>query len=70
MNDEREFALKKIVVIVLIYSFTMIAFAQSNLRLPLNIKPAYENGTRSFDGMPGKNYWQNKSEYDILIHFI
>ena len=68
MNDEREFALKKIVVIVLIYSFTMIAFAQSNLRLPLNIKPAYENGTRSFDGMPGKNYWQNKSEYDIKVN--
>ena len=44
-----------------------ISFAQSNLYLPLNIKHAYENGTRSFDGKPGPNYWQNRSEYNIKV---
>lgn len=33
--------------------------------MPRNIKKAYEKGTRSIDGNPGKNYWQNKGVYDI-----
>jgi hypothetical protein len=44
--------------------FVSTALPQTNL-LPLNFKNAYKNGTRSLDGMPGKNYWQNKSDYKI-----
>jgi hypothetical protein len=38
--------------------------------MPLNIKKAYENGTRNYDGTPGPNYWQNSSEYKIIVEVI
>lgn len=40
--------------------------AQS-LYMPRDIQQAYKNGTRSPDGRPGKNYWQNKGRYQIGI---
>ncbi len=45
------------------------AFAQEQLQMPRNIQQAYEKGTRSTDGTPGKNYWQNAADYDIKINF-
>lgn len=38
---------------------------KSTLPIPLNIQKAINNGTRSLDGSPGPNYWQNKAEYKI-----
>src|SRR5437868_7123382 len=40
-------------------------FAQTSLYMPRDIKEAYKKGTRSMDGRPGKNYWQNKAVYTI-----
>jgi hypothetical protein len=40
-------------------------FSQSSLYIPIDIKKAYDNGTRSYDGNPGPNYWQNNSIYSI-----
>ncbi len=37
----------------------------SDLKMPKEIKKAYEKQTRSYDGKPGTNYWQNFSEYKI-----
>lgn len=37
------------------------------LYTPLNIRQAYENGTRQTDGRPGPAYWQNHSDYDIRV---
>ncbi|HEY0298830.1 MAG TPA: M1 family metallopeptidase [Arachidicoccus sp.] len=37
------------------------------LYMPRNIRNAYEKNTRSADGNPGKNYWQNKGVYDISV---
>jgi hypothetical protein len=37
---------------------------------PLDIRKAYEKGTRSMDGKPGKNYWLNHSEYDIKVTLV
>jgi Peptidase family M1 domain len=34
---------------------------------PRNVLEAYKKGTRSPDGAPGKNYWQNKGRYNITI---
>lgn len=48
--------------------FTVITAAQNNSYIPLNIKRAYEKGTRSLDGKPGLNYWQNKAEYNIKVN--
>jgi hypothetical protein len=48
---------------ILIISFN--AFSSSALKMPKEIKKAYTNQTRSYDGKPGINYWQNFSEYNI-----
>lgn len=38
-----------------------------NLYMPRNIKNAYEKGTRSLNGQPGSQYWQNTGRYNISI---
>jgi hypothetical protein len=43
--------------------------AQTLLPTPLNIQQAISNGTRSNNGRPGKNYWQNTADYNISINF-
>ncbi len=42
---------------------------QDNLYIPRNVQKAYDSGTRSADGKPGKNYWQNFAEYNLKIKF-
>ncbi|GGK77414.1 peptidase [Rufibacter glacialis] len=37
--------------------------------MPRNIAAAYQKGTRSPDGLPGKNYWQNTAAYTIKVDF-
>ncbi len=44
----------------------MTTFGQE-LYMPRNIKRAYAAGTRSPDGNPGKNYWQNTAKYNIIV---
>jgi len=46
--------------------FAQTSFAQE-LYMPRNIQDAYLNGTRSMDGKPGKNYWQNHGKYTMEI---
>ncbi|HEY6435904.1 MAG TPA: M1 family metallopeptidase, partial [Ignavibacteriaceae bacterium] len=41
--------------------------SQQKLFIPRNIQAAYEKGTRSLDGRPGAEYWQNHSEYKIEV---
>ncbi len=53
-----------IAIIVLSY----LSYPQDNI-LPLNIKSAFERNTRSVDGNPGINYWQNSADYKIKIKF-
>lgn len=38
--------------------------------VPVNIRKAYEKGTRSWDGKPGPKYWQNRSAYVIQAEFL
>jgi len=38
--------------------------------LPLDIRPLYENHTRTMSGNPGPHYWQNHSEYLIKVELI
>ncbi|MEO5562088.1 MAG: peptidase, partial [Chitinophagaceae bacterium] len=45
------------------------AYSQTTLPTPRNILATYANGTRSVDGRPGKNYWQNTASYDLKINF-
>ncbi len=43
--------------------------AQQTITLPVNIAAAYTKQTRSANGDPGKNYWQNYADYGIKINF-
>lgn len=48
-----------------------IVFLQAGaqqLYMPRDIKEAYNKDTRSLDGRPGKNYWENHGRYDISIN--
>ena len=59
---------KSILLFPLISIMCFITYAQeTELYTPLNIKQAYENGTRSPDGTPGQNYWQNRADYFMEI---
>ena len=39
--------------------------AQTTLFVPRNLQKPYEKGSRSWDGKPGPNYWQNRANYVI-----
>ena len=41
--------------------------ATSALYMPRAVRDAYRKGTRSPDGRPGPNYWQNRGRYNIAI---
>ena len=51
-----------------VFLFSVYATAQT-LPLPRNIKKAFDKGSRSSDGRPGKNYWQNSADYAIDVSF-
>ena len=42
----------------------------AQIEIPRNVQQAYKKGTRSLDGAPGPNYWQNSSDYTIDVKFI
>ncbi len=45
------------------------AQSTKELFMPKEIKKAYENGTRSYDGKPGEKYFQNTTDYKIKAEF-
>ena len=56
-------------VISLSILFFVTAQNTNELFMPKELKRAYENGTRSYDGKPGKNYFQNSTDYLIKAEF-
>src|ERR1700712_4074394 len=55
---------------VILFAFCCAALVQAQaqpLYIPRDIQKAYKNETRSPDGRPGKNYWQNHGRYTISI---
>lgn len=55
--------------LLLIFTFFISQiYSQTNsLYIPFEIKDAIKNETRTLSGLPGKNYWQNKSDYKINV---
>jgi len=49
--------------------FLAIQIFAQQLPVPRNIQATYDKGTRSADGKPGKNYWQNTASYTLNINF-
>ncbi|MDZ7624804.1 MAG: hypothetical protein U5J96_10225 [Ignavibacteriaceae bacterium] len=59
-----------IIIALIIILLTSISLGQEKLFIPRNIQSAYEKGTRSPDGKPGKEYWQNSADYKIDVEVI
>ena len=55
----------KVILAILLCS-PLLSIAQT-LTMPPEIQKAYDKGTRSPDGKPGKNYWQNRGQYHIAL---
>ena len=58
--------MKKLILFIAV-SFLIVNLSAQQLYTPYNIAQAYKNGTRSMDGKPGKNYWQNTADYKINV---
>ena len=54
-------------VFILLFFIGENCVHSQQLYMPRNITKAVEKGTRSLDGSPGKNYWQNEGKYDIDV---
>ena len=59
----------KVVLTIIFFVNSLIRAEAQELYMPYNVRQAYEAGTRSYDGKPGANYFQNKSEYSINAVF-
>jgi hypothetical protein len=60
--------LKKTLLFLLLLN-CLSGFAQTTLPIPVNLQATYTKGTRTQNGAPGKNYWQNKADYFIKVNF-
>jgi len=55
---------------ILLFAFSCLVLMQvqaQDLYIPRDIQRAYDKGTRSMDGKPGKNYWLCHGHYNISI---
>ncbi|MGQ7853887.1 M1 family metallopeptidase [Pedobacter sp. WC2501] len=59
--------MKKLFSIALLLSLGGYMASAQELYMPRNIKAAYTKGTRSMNGKPGQNYWQNHGKYNMDI---
>src|ERR1700743_2548105 len=57
----------KTILLSFLLAFILMQAQAQELYTPRDIKKAYQKGTRSLDGRPGKNYWQNFGRYNISI---
>jgi len=57
----------KALALSVVFSCFLSGLRAQELYMPRNIKIAYQKGTRSADGKPGRNYWQNHGKYDIAF---
>ncbi|MCB0751748.1 MAG: hypothetical protein KDC52_09755, partial [Ignavibacteriae bacterium] len=55
----------KMLLVILTVSSSILFSQNNSLFIPKDIQKAIDYETRSNNGEPGKNYWQNKSEYKI-----
>ena len=58
--------LKYTLSIVVLFT-SIISLSAQDLYIPRDVQKAYVKETRSKDGKPGKNYWQNTARYTITL---
>ncbi|HSC37196.1 MAG TPA: hypothetical protein VLD19_04970, partial [Chitinophagaceae bacterium] len=49
------------------FTVASLALDAQSLYMPREIQAAFNKGTRSPDGRPGRNYWQNYGRYNITV---
>ena len=54
---------------ILIFVLNALPGSAQQLFTTTNVQSAYKNHTRTTSGEPGKNYWQNRGDYNIRIKF-
>ena len=55
-------------IVLVVFSIILFQYANAQtVYIPRDVKDAYHKETRSLNGSPGKNYWQNKASYSINI---
>ncbi|MES1214227.1 MAG: M1 family metallopeptidase [Bacteroidota bacterium] len=57
----------KYFLLTIFFGIAVLSVYPQDLYMPRNVKQAYKKETRSLDGKPGKNYWQNYGRYNITI---
>ncbi|HEY8930822.1 MAG TPA: M1 family metallopeptidase [Mucilaginibacter sp.] len=57
----------KSIIFSLVLGGMVLGASAQTLTMPPEVAQAYSKGTRSLDGKPGKNYWQNRGHYNISI---
>lgn len=55
--------------ITLLLLVSLQSFAQTELPIPANFRNSYLTHVRQKNGLPGKNYWQNRANYFIKVRF-
>jgi len=50
--------------------FISISSFSQQLFIPTDILATYQKGTRTTDGKPGKNYWQNTASYKLNVSYV
>ncbi|WP_347157007.1 M1 family metallopeptidase [Pontibacter chitinilyticus] len=58
----------KTILTAALLAIGMNSYAQQTLPIPRTIEQTYQKDTRSKDGTPGKNYWQNSADYTIKVN--
>jgi len=66
----KKIILTSVLLIILLGSNSVNAQTTKDLYMPTEIVQAYQNQTRSFDGRPAKNYFQNRADYVIKTEFF
>lgn len=51
--------------VIFFVSFVSVFTQGKNIFIPNEIRKTYKKETRDYRGIPGKNYWQNRSDYTI-----
>ncbi|WP_276371922.1 M1 family metallopeptidase [Chryseolinea sp. H1M3-3] len=55
-------------ITILVFA-SLQCFAQTQLPIATNFKNSYLTHVRAMNGLPGKNYWQNRANYSIRVRF-
>lgn len=61
--------MKSLSIFSLLVFSAFYANAQTSLPIASEFQKTYQKETRSANGKPGKNYWQNTSKYDLNVDF-